>query len=114
MEDKAKIRFFYIKSNFFRVIQVTGAHGGISPRGGIFAALFNERAPIPQVTTHNLSGELVGEEITEERQEKQGIVREVEVGITMDLQTAETFHKWLGGHIAKLKEITGKQSGEKT
>ena len=91
-----------------------GAHGGITPSGGIFAGVYNQRAPIPQVTIHGVEGDNVSEEIREERQSKEGIVREVEVGLVMDLATAESFYKWLGERISKIKEMTGKTVGSKT
>jgi len=113
MEQPQKIKFFYIKSNYYRVIHVEGAHGGITPRGNIFAALFNDRAPIPQATVQSVtsSGSL-GPEIHEERTQKEGIVREVEVGVMMDLNAAIAFHKWLGEKIDNLKEIVAKNPGD--
>jgi len=99
-----RVRFHFIKSNFYRVIHVDGAYGGLTPRGGIFFALYSERVPIPQITVHKITNDTtLGEEIQEERQAKDGIVREVETGIAMDLAAAEGFHKWLGERISELR-----------
>lgn len=114
-KNPTKVRFFYIKSNHFRVIDMQGAHGGITPRGNIFAALFNERSAIPQATVQRLNSDgLLGPEIVEERTGKEGIVREVEVGIMMDLSAAVSFHQWLGDKIDKLKNIGATDTEGKT
>lgn len=114
MEQKPKkIRFHFIKGNYYRVIRVEGVHGGLTPHGHIFAALFNERAPIPQVTSHTMNQDgSLGEEIMDERETKDGFVREVEVGVMMDLAAAEGFHKWLGEKIAQLKKFSSGGAGE--
>jgi hypothetical protein len=113
-ETPTKIRFHYIKSNGFRVVHVDGAHGGITPRGTIFAAIFSERAAIPEMTVHPISAEgTLGEESREERKAREGIVREVEIGLMMDLHAAEGLHQWLGEKIATLKEAAAKASEAK-
>ena len=105
-EQPKSVRFNYIKSNGFRVVHVDGVVGGVAPRGAIFAALFSERVPIPEVTVQHLGeGGILGDEITEDRKVREGIVREVEVGLMMDLQIAEAFHAWLGANIQSLKDI---------
>ena len=118
-EIPTKIRFHYIKANGFRVIHIDGAHGGITPRGAIFAALYSERSPIPETTTHPIAEDgTLGEENKEDRKAREGIVREVEVGIMMDLGSAEAFHQWLGNHIKTLKgfqeDAKNKQDQPKT
>ena len=107
MAESKQVRFHYIKSNEFRVIHVDGAHGGITPRGNIFAALYSVRAPIPQMTVHNLKTDgTLDDEV--ERKVRDGIVNEVEVGVMFDLASAEAFHAWLEEKIAKLKEMQAK------
>jgi len=114
MAPPEKVRFHYIKSNYFRVVHVDGAHGGVTPDGNIFFSAYSQRAPIPQITTHKVDAEgSVAEEIREERITKDGIVREVEVGIMMDIATAESLHKWLGEKIEASKELRKKASKEK-
>src|SRR3989304_8127727 len=96
MAEPKKLRFHYIKSNNFRVVHVDGAHGGITPHGYIFFCVYNDRAPIPQVTVHGIDNDgSVTVEIPDERISKDGIVREVEVGLVMDLATAERLPRGL-------------------
>ena len=114
MAAPKKIRFHYIKSNYFRVVHVDGAHGGITPNGNIFFSAYSQRQPIPQITTQKVEPDgSITEEIREERVVKDGIVREVEVGIMMDASTAESLHKWLGEKIAVWKKLQKKASKKK-
>ncbi len=104
---KDKISFDYIKSNQFRVIRVDGAHGGIAPKGrAIQMALFSERAPIPKRETYRLEKEGLGQRI--EIQERDAIIREVEVEALMDLETAKAINKWLGEKIKLASDIEKK------
>ena len=108
MELPEKVKFHFIKSNHFRVVHVDGAHGGITPDGHIFAAMFNTRAPIPQISVQRVEDNKLGGEIREERVSKDGLVREVEVGLMMNLNTAESLHRWLGEKIATLRKVVDK------
>jgi hypothetical protein len=100
-----KIRIEYQKSHSFRVVHVDGAYGGTSPRLQLFIAFYSERFPIPKVLTYEISPSgTPGEEITEERETKEGIIREVEVGVLLDLQAAKAFASWLNEHVAELEK----------
>jgi hypothetical protein len=104
-----QIEFDYIKSNFFRVISVDGAVGGLGPTGRtLHVAVFSERRPVPQRIVHALSstGEL-GDELKEKRQSRTGIVREVEADLSMDLSTAIAIHGWLETKIQEMAKIQG-------
>ncbi len=106
-EEKEKIRFDYIKSNHFRVIHVDGVYGGNSPRvGHIGMAVWNERWPIPKQTAQMIqSGKVTNEEILSERVMRDAIVREVEVLLTMDIETAKVMQRWLGQKIKQFEKL---------
>ena len=105
IQDKAS--FDYIKSNQFRVIHVDGAHGGITPRGhSIQMALFSERAPIPKRETYKLEEGRLGERIAKE--ERDAIIREVEVEALIDLETAKIIVEWLKGKIKQAENLMRK------
>ena len=91
-----RIKFDYIKSNLFRVVHAEGVIGGITPRPAIHMAFYNERNAIPRQTVFPVNEDgTLGPEITEERVVRDAIVREVEVDVVMDLNTAASFLKWL-------------------
>jgi len=109
-ETPSQIRFHYIKSNFFRVVHVDGAHGGVTPKREIEINFYSERPAIPRTMTYRVqpNGHL-GDEITEERDTRGGIVREIEVGAVMDIATAEAIITWLQRNIKIIKDSQKKE-----
>lgn len=106
--SERKIAFDMIKSNFFRVIQVEGAFGGISPHALLRIALFNERFAIPKHMEHVLAPDgTVGRELRSARDGRDAVVREVECELVMTLESARTLHRWLGDKIKDLEQLRG-------
>src|SRR5438874_1780807 len=96
------VRFDYIKSNLFRVIHADGVVGGLTPRLDIHMDFWSERFPIPQRVVHTLTDDgTLGEELKTERLTREGIVREVEAGVVLDLEVAKAFREWLTDRIAE-------------
>jgi hypothetical protein len=105
-EETPTIQFNYIKSNFFRVAHVDGVLGNITPAGLIFISFYNERAAIPQSMVHAITeAGQVGDECKEKRVTKEGIVREIELGAVMSIETATSFMKWLEEKIFIAKKL---------
>jgi len=99
-----KINFDYIKSNQFRVVRVDGAHGGIAPNGHtIQMALFSERAPIPKRETYKLEQGKLGERTAVEQRD--AVIREVEIEALMDLDTAKRIVNWLQDKIDVAEQL---------
>lgn len=97
------VKFHYIKSNLFRVIHSEGAIGGLTPSRQIFISLFNERSALPQVTEFAVSPEgRLGNEVS--REGKDGIVREMEIGVLMSATAAKTLADFLLRHVKLLRE----------
>lgn len=105
-----EIEFHFIKGNAFRVIYADGIFGGIHPNGRhIHMSLFNERQPIPQRTVNkvtladtNEDGQVslsVGEEVLSKRISREGIVREIEADVVLDIPTASNLVLWLHRHL---------------
>jgi hypothetical protein len=108
-DHSKKVKFNYIKSNFFRVIHADGAWGGLSANGQIHMTLYNERLPIPQQITHLVSSEgKLGEELKEARISKEGFIREIEVDVVMDLDVAKAIAKWLESKINFVENLKNK------
>ncbi|MGH9968160.1 MAG: hypothetical protein ACREBG_10070 [Pyrinomonadaceae bacterium] len=102
-KEQQEISFNYVKSNLFRVIHADGAWGGLSPRGDIHIAFYNERAAIPDFSkvVFSQSRRLVESETFEASSE---LVREVEVDVIVDLTTAKALRTWLDTMISALEE----------
>lgn len=110
-----EIEFHFIKGNSFRVIYADGIFGGIHPNGRhIHMSLFNERHPIPQRTVHKITlaegnedkpiSLSVGEEVASKRISREGIVREIEADVVLDVPTARSLVLWLHKHLEVLGE----------
>lgn len=95
-DTKKTIDFHYIKGVDFRSVHVDGAIGGLTNKGFLHIALFAERSPIPQKTSHKIlpDGSL-GDEILESRESKTGIVRQMEVDLIMNEETTRDLRIWL-------------------
>jgi hypothetical protein len=103
--EKATVQFHYIKSNAFRVGHVDGAIGSPTPSGLIFLALYNERAAIPNMTVHDIESGQIGPERLDERVGKHGVVREIEFGAMMHVDTAKNLVTWLQEKIGLVQKI---------
>lgn len=100
------VSFFYIKSQFFRVIHVDGAIGGITPRGFIHCAVYSERAAIPQEQEIEITDGLhLGKILKSDG--KAGIVREVDADIMLTKTAAIELRDWL---TARIDEVTRLES----
>jgi hypothetical protein len=104
------IDFHLIKSNSFRVVYCNGAFGGLTPRGEISMAFYNERFPLPTKVTNRLKDGVPAEEVS--RESRSGILREVEVAVHMNLATAISIHEWLGNKISELRTIEAQRISE--
>lgn len=103
-DTSARVNIDYIKSSLFRTIRPSGAIASITPQGQIQIAFFSERQAIPQRVVHDLGpdGEL-GEPI--EIIGRDSVVREIDIAITMELDTVERLEVFLREHLAKAKKI---------
>jgi hypothetical protein len=103
------IEIHYITTPNYRIYNVSGTFGGITPRGKIYLEIFTERNPLPQQETYEITNGKLGNQPLD-KQTKTGIVRDVEACLIMDIEDAVSIHNWLGDKIAKHKElIKGKE-----
>jgi hypothetical protein len=100
----------YIKSQHFRVILSTGIIGGPTPTGMLHMAFFNERRAIPQIQVHDVIDGGMGLSDPIKSIGREGMVRELECDVQMDLQNAIQLRKWLDDQIPLLSAITKKMN----
>jgi hypothetical protein len=101
----SKIIFHYEKGNFFRVIHVDGAIGGLTPTRDVFLSLYSQRVAIPKIIENNLGPDgNVGAEI--KREGKEGIFREMEVGVVLTPAVARQVAEWLNRHAALAEQTS--------
>lgn len=97
-----QLEFHFIKSNHFRVIYADGAYGAVTPKGMIHFALYNERRAIPKRSARTLAhsdGDIIAYGPEKEADKLEGIVREVEVEVFLDINTAADLCRWLERRI---------------
>jgi len=111
-EKHRKIRFEYIKGSDYRTVKVDGIHGGPTVRGEIYAAVFTDRPAVPQVVSFLIDQNKLGDELKEERVGKETPIREVQMGMVMDLEIAKSIHEWLGVQIKSVEGLHDKTRRE--
>jgi hypothetical protein len=99
----SSIKIHYRKANFFRVVHVDGALGGITPTRNIFVSLYNQRDPLPRLIEQEFCPDgTLGAEI--ERKGKGGLFREMEVGLVLTAPVARELAKFLVAQATLLEE----------
>ena len=99
-----ELEFHYLKTNNYRTFHVDGAFGGLTPKGDIYMTTFVERAVTPQKVLLKLNQDgTLGEELR--REGKEGIIREIEAGLILDIKTAEVIRDWLANKIDEAKKL---------
>jgi hypothetical protein len=89
---------------------INGAVGGINPQGEIVANFYLERGPIPNSTTFELTAEnQLGNIINTNPDDLQkSLIRFVECGIVLNLNSARQINQWLTEQINTLEAIQNK------
>jgi hypothetical protein len=108
--ERPRVKFHYVKSASYREAACDGAIGGVTPRTKIWIAFFAERYPLPRMVEYEgqptaSSAVRVDETASPVSVEtRQGIVRNVEFGTYLDIETARRIHAWLGDRIAQAEK----------
>ena len=102
-----QITFKYKFPEDYNPIYVNGAQGGVNSKGEIVANFFFERIALPNKQVHELSevgtlGQIIR---TDPENLNESLVRYVENGIVMNLNTAKEIYQWLGNNIALAEKI---------
>ncbi|MCL2712289.1 MAG: hypothetical protein FWD37_03325 [Methanomassiliicoccaceae archaeon] len=108
-----EITFKYKFKEDYNPVYVNGAYGGVNGRGEIMVHFFTERHPIPYEVTNEMFDNKLGKEIKvvtsrdKDSENRNLMLRIVETGIILDLNSAKEFHAWLGENI-RIREDIGK------
>ena len=112
VDENIELAVNYVKSNYFRVVHADGAWGGLSMSGDIHIAFYNERAAIPDKSKLTVSKQTSQVVIPEEFEATSQHVREVEVDVIVDLNTAISIRSWLDGKIKTLQALVTKAKAQ--
>ena len=98
------IKIHYIKTHSYRTYHVDGAYGGLTPKGNLYCEFFIDRNVTPQTVVHEIDKDgRLGE--VKEKIGKDGFVRQIECGISLDMETAYTLKNWLEEKIKEYEKI---------
>jgi hypothetical protein len=101
----SEVQFDFIKGNQFRSIHADGVWGGVNGRLDITMAFYSERPSIPQRIVHPIIDGKLGNEILDKRVDRQAVIRDVDVSISMNVEAAKIFRKWLDDKISTVERI---------
>jgi hypothetical protein len=103
-ESKRLVRFVFSKAADYRLIPATGVFGGPTPSGQIKMSFMVDHGTEPDSVVHAMTADgTLGEEVDREPKTKT-ITRELQVGIVLDLGTAEIIAKWLQENVAAVRK----------
>lgn len=99
-----QLKIRYLKSYDFKNTFATGVYGGISPTGLIHANFYIERTVLPDSQTVEVDekGTVLGKPIDH----KDGdIMRELQTGVFIDVNTAQLIISWLESKIKEFEAM---------
>ena len=110
MSEKPTIKFKYIFPDDYNPKYVNGAYGGITPKGEIAVNFYLERQGLPISQTYEVSSEgNLGDEIHKEPIDLQtSMVRYVDTGILLNLNSAKEIISWLSEKVEILERTNKK------
>jgi len=99
-----KVKVKYLKTYDFKIALVTGVYGGLGTNGLINANFFIDRVVIPNSQEFEIDDS--GKQVTAAIDDKDcDVVREVQFGTFMDINTMKIFHDWLGKKIIEYDQL---------
>lgn len=102
------IKIRYLKSYDYKASLATGVYGGITANGMINANFFTDRSVLPDSQLIEVDDK--GVQIGLPKDQKDGdLLREVQTGILMDVNTAKVVVAWLDSKIEEFEKNFPKQ-----
>lgn len=116
--DRGKIQFTYLRSQYYREVIINGAHGGITPSGEIHLGLYSEYRPYPKEEIYTiLEDGTIGTKLSQEMPTDgvlAHLVREIEIGVTLNLSAAISLATWLQKKIELAQDMAGIELSSET
>ncbi|WP_163381076.1 hypothetical protein [Cyclobacterium sp. SYSU L10401] len=109
MKKPKEITIHNIKANQYREVFSDGASLGITPTGYFYLNFFSQRNAIPKGMVFELSDKgHLGELKSLTSDSKDGIVRQHEIGIYLDLKTCKNLRDLLDNKINEFEDLNKK------
>ena len=105
--EKKTLVIHNVKNRNYRQMHVDGAHGGITPSGLINLSFYSQRGAIPKGSEFEITDDKqIGRLVKNIEGSKEGIIREFEFGIYMDVNTCVNLKNFLENKIKEYRELT--------
>ena len=103
-----RFKFKYRDAAAFRTVRVNGVLGGSTPTGEVYMGIYTQRPLLPEssyvdVDEHGRPGPEILPPMEQE------LIREMEIGLILDLPNALAIRTWLDGHIKSLQQNIAQQ-----
>jgi hypothetical protein len=103
-----RVDFKYRDAASFRTVRVNGVLGGSTPTGEIYMGIYTQRPLLPETSYLEIDENgRPGQEILPLT--PQALIREIEVGLILDLPNALAIRTWLDGNIKALQHNIAQQ-----
>ena len=99
--SESKIKFKYVESPNYVSRYVNGAFGGVTPRGEIVVNFFFEHNAFPSNQEYEITQDgKLGRELSIEPKDISGtVIRQVDTGVIMNINSAKELVAWLSDKI---------------
>ncbi len=106
-KSATEVIFKYIFSNDYNPKYANGVYGGISTSADIVANFYFERHALPMSVSHLVQPNgSIGDMIANDPIDLQkSMVRVIENGVILNLNTAKALHSWLGEQIILAEKL---------
>jgi hypothetical protein len=105
MANNIKCKYIFDKK--YNPVYVNGAQGGVNVHKEIIVNFYLERGPLPNSETFEVNEQgLITNLVENDPQDlSSSVVRFVDSGVILNLESAINIYEWLGRHIETLKLI---------
>lgn len=112
--SEREMEFKYIFNKDYNPLYINGAYGGLNPQGEIAVNFYCERQPLPNKDTFHVSksGELLGPILREPSNFENILIRYIQCGVIMNVESARRVRDWLDDHIKKVEQIMGSKKDD--
>ncbi len=115
-EKSDELTFTFIFPDEYNPVYANGVHGEVTPRGEFLLHFVQERRPLPNSVTHEITenGKL-GKEVKRKPDGHANlIVKYVTTGVTLNYGDAKSIHSWLGNMIRNFEMSVGIRGNEES
>ncbi|HEX9650479.1 MAG TPA: hypothetical protein VGA21_07955 [Cyclobacteriaceae bacterium] len=104
-----KIEIKYVKTGGFRIYHIDGFFGGLTPQGKIYFEPYIDKFHTPKSSTYPIEKDgSLGVELRDFRSSEKGGLREIEAGLILDINIAQSLVVWLQGKIDEYNQLVKK------